>query len=99
MLLELLQDRPDISGPAIAERLGVSTRTVRRYIATLQDMGIPVAPTSGRLGGYRLLPGFRLPPLMFSADEAVGLAVALLATRETAYVDLPPSVSSAFAKI
>lgn len=98
-VLELLQDRPGISGPAIAERLGVSTRTVRRYVATLQDMGIPVAPSPGRLGGYRLLPGFRLPPLMFSAEEAVGLAVALLATRATAYDDLPPAVSSAFGKI
>ncbi len=99
ILLELLQDRPGISGPAIAERLGVSTRTVRRYVATLQDMGIPVAPSPGRLGGYRLLPGFRLPPLMFSAEEAVGLAVALLATRATAYDDLPTAVSSAFGKI
>ncbi|MDQ3094457.1 MAG: HTH domain-containing protein, partial [Actinomycetota bacterium] len=99
ILLELLQDRPGISGPAIAERLGVSTRTVRRYVATLQDMGIPVAPSPGRLGGYRLLPGFRLPPLMFNAEEAVGLAVALLATRATAYDDLPTAVSSAFGKI
>lgn len=94
-VLELLQDRPGVNGPAIAERLGVSTRTVRRYIATLEDMGIPVAPSPGRLGGYRLLPGFRLPPLMFSADEAVGLAVALLATRATAYDDLPAAVGSA----
>ncbi|MCO5218276.1 MAG: HTH domain-containing protein [Thermomicrobiales bacterium] len=43
-LLEILQDRPGISGPELAERLDVSTRTVRRYIVTLQDMGIPVEP-------------------------------------------------------
>ncbi|MCO5226451.1 MAG: helix-turn-helix domain-containing protein [Thermomicrobiales bacterium] len=45
LLLEILQDRPGISGPELAERLDVSTRTVRRYIVTLQDMGIPVEPT------------------------------------------------------
>lgn len=98
-VLELLQDRPGITGPRLAEELGVSGRTVRRYIATLQDMGIPVEPTAGRLGGYWLRPGFRLPPLMFSAEEAIGLAVALLATRRTADAELPPPVASALAKI
>lgn len=98
-VLELLQDRPGITGPRLAEELGVSGRTVRRYVATLQDMGIPVEPTAGRLGGYWLRPGFRLPPLMFSAEEAIGLAVALLATRRTADAELPPPVASALAKI
>ena len=98
-MLELLQDRPGITGPRLADELGVSGRTVRRYVATLQDMGIPVEPTAGRLGGYWLRPGFRLPPLMFSAEEAIGLAVALLATRPTADAELPPSVTSALGKI
>lgn len=98
-LLEMLQDRPGINGPALAAALGIDVRTVRRYVTTLQEMGIPVATTTGRRGGYRLLPGFRLPPLMFSPDEAVGLAVALLAIRSTSYDDLPPVVASAFAKI
>lgn len=98
-VLELLQDRPGITGPRLAEALGVSGRTVRRYVATLQDMGIPVEPTAGRLGGYWLRPGFRLPPLMFSAEEAIGLAVALLATRRTADAELPPPVASALGKI
>ncbi len=98
-VLELLQDRPGLTGPAIAADLGVDPRTVRRYVTTLQEMGIPVEGTTGRYGGYRLLPGFRLPPLMFNAEEAVGLAVALLASRGTAGDDLPPAVASAFAKI
>jgi predicted DNA-binding transcriptional regulator YafY len=98
-MLELLQDRPGITGPRLAEELGVSGRTVRRYVTTLQDMGIPVEPTAGRLGGYWLRPGFRLPPLMFSAEEAIGLAVALLATRPTADAEVPPSVTSALGKI
>ncbi|MDQ3655667.1 MAG: HTH domain-containing protein, partial [Chloroflexota bacterium] len=79
-MLELLQDRPGMSGPDLAEALGVTTRTIRRYVATLQDMGIPVEPNAGRIGGYWLRPGYRMPPLMFSAEEAIGLAVALLTT-------------------
>ena len=98
-LLELLQDRPGISGPELAERLDVSSRTVRRYIVTLQDMGIPVEPNVGRAGGYALRPGFRLPPLMFSADEALGLAMALLTTRNPNQDGLPEPVAQALAKI
>lgn len=98
-LLELLQDRPGISGPELADRLDVSSRTVRRYIVTLQDMGIPVEPNVGRAGGYALRPGFRLPPLMFSADEALGLAMALLTTRNPSQDKLPEPVAQALAKI
>lgn len=98
-VLELLQDHPGITGPQLAERLDVSGRTVRRYITTLQDMGIPVEPTTGRLGGYALRTGFRLPPMMFSAEEALGLAIALLNTRPSADAELPEEVASAIGKI
>lgn len=98
-VLELLQDHPGITGPQLAERLDVSGRTVRRYITTLQDMGVPVEPTTGRLGGYALRTGFRLPPMMFSASEALGLAIALLNTRPTGDAELPQEVASAIAKI
>ncbi len=98
-MLEILQDRPGISGPELAERLDVSSRTIRRYIVTLQDMGIPVEPTPGRAGGYALAPGFRLPPLMFSADEALGLAMALLSTQVMNATALPDPVERALAKI
>ncbi len=80
-MLELLQDRPGITGPQLADRLGVSSRTIRRYVGALQEMGIPVEPMPGRYGGYRLISGFRLPPLMFSADEAIGLVLAIIAAR------------------
>jgi predicted DNA-binding transcriptional regulator YafY len=80
-MLELLQDRPGITGPQLADRLGVSSRTIRRYVGALQEMGIPVEPLPGRYGGYRLIAGFRLPPLMFSADEAIGLVLAIIAAR------------------
>lgn len=98
-VLELLQNRPGITGPQLADELDVSGRTVRRYITTLQDMGVPVEPTTGRFGGYALRPGFRLPPMMFSADEALGLAMALLATRPTRETQLPPGVENALLKI
>lgn len=88
-----------MSGPALADALGVTSRTVRRYVVTLQEMGIPVEPAAGRHGGYWLRPGYRMPPLMFSAEEAIGLAVTLLTTRVSANASLPEPVANALAKI
>jgi predicted DNA-binding transcriptional regulator YafY len=79
-VLELLQSRPSISGPELAARLEMDVRSVRRYITILQDVGIPVEATIGRYGGYRLRPGFKLPPLMFTEDEATAIALGLLGT-------------------
>ncbi len=76
-LLELLQERPGIGGRDIAAALDVDERTVRRYLHRLDELGIPVEATRGREGGYRLRPGHRLPPLMFSDDEAVAVVNAL----------------------
>jgi predicted DNA-binding transcriptional regulator YafY len=59
----------------------VSERTVRRYVTTLQDMGIPVEAGRGRYGGHRLQPGFRMPPLMLTTDEAVAVTLALAVMR------------------
>jgi predicted DNA-binding transcriptional regulator YafY len=98
-MLELLQDRPGITGPRLAEELGVTPRTIRRYVTTLHEMGIPVEPMTGRMGGYWLRPGFRMPPLMFSPEEAIGLAIALLGTRTTTDVELPAPVTQALKKI
>lgn len=98
-MLELLQDRPGITGPQIAERLGVSTRTIRRYVGALQEMGIPVEPTTGRYGGYRLISGFRLPPLMFSADEAIGLVLAIIAARPQGITSADHPAERAISKI
>lgn len=98
-MLELLQERPGITGPQLAEALGVTTRTVRRYVGTLQEMGIPVEPSPGRYGGYRLYAGFRLPPLMFSADEAIGLVLAILAARPAGVSGPDHPAERAIAKI
>ena len=78
-VLELLQSRPVASGREIADHLGVDSRTVRRYIDNLQELGIPVEGQRGVGGGYRLQPGYRLPPLMLSDDEVVMVVIGLAA--------------------
>ena len=78
-LLELLQAQPLLTGREIADRLGVDRRTARRYVAALQDLGIPIEGQRGVGGGYRIRPGFRLPPLMLTDDEAVVVALGTLA--------------------
>jgi predicted DNA-binding transcriptional regulator YafY len=80
-LLESLQAQPVATGRELAERLGIDVRTLRRYIATLQELGIPVEGQRGVGGGYRVRPGFRLPPLMLSDDEAVVVVLGLAAAQ------------------
>ena len=79
-LLELLQAQPVTTGREIAEHLGVDRRTVRRYVAALEELGIPVEGQRGVGGGYRIR-GYRLPPLMLSDNEAVAVSLGLLAAR------------------
>jgi predicted DNA-binding transcriptional regulator YafY len=76
-LLGLLQTSRDWTGPQLAERLGVSTRTVRNDVEKLRSLGYPVHSTTGVTGGYRLGPGAALPPLLLDDDEAVAVAVGL----------------------
>ena len=78
-LLELLQTRPLVTGRELADELGIERRTVRRYVATLQELGIPIEGERGVGGGYRLRPGFRLPPLMLADDEAAAVVFGLVA--------------------
>src|ERR1700712_315610 len=80
-LLEALQDRPSSTGPDLARALGVDVRTVRRDIVSLRDLGIPVEGERGRGGSYRIKPGYRVPPLMFTSSEAAAVALGLLAAR------------------
>jgi predicted DNA-binding transcriptional regulator YafY len=80
-MLDLLQARPLVTGREIADRLDVDGRTVRRDVAALQRLGIPVEGERGVGGGYRLRPGFRLPPLMLSEDEATAVVLGLTAAR------------------
>lgn len=98
-VLELLQAHGRISGADMATRLGVDQRTLRRYIGTLEDMGIPVIAERGRAGGYSLVAGFKLPPMMFTEEEALALSVGLLAARGLGVADAAPAVASAQAKL
>jgi predicted DNA-binding transcriptional regulator YafY len=98
-VLELLQTHGAMSGAAIAERLGVDGRTLRRYIALLEEMGIPITAERGRYGGYSLVAGFKLPPMMFTDDEALALSVGLLAARGLGLAQAAPAVASARAKL
>ncbi|MEZ0107583.1 putative DNA-binding transcriptional regulator YafY [Catenulispora sp. EB89] len=76
-LLSLLQSRPDWPGAELAERMEVTTRTVRRDVDRLRDLGYPVESTPGIAGGYRLGVGAALPPLLLDDDEAVAVVVGL----------------------
>jgi predicted DNA-binding transcriptional regulator YafY len=98
-VLELLQARGRLSGPELAERLEVDLRTVRRYVTMLQDLGIPVEAERGRHGGYRLRPGFRLPPLLFTDDEALAVMLGLLAARRLGLIADASTVEGALAKV
>ncbi|MGW4563398.1 helix-turn-helix transcriptional regulator [Streptomyces sp. NPDC004561] len=80
-LLELLQSGGTRTVAELADRLGVDGRTVRRYVGQLIDLDIPVESVRGRYGGYRLAPGYRLPPLMLSDDEALAVLLGLVAGR------------------
>src|SRR5690349_23711084 len=76
-LLSLLQARALWSGPELAERLGVTTRTVRTDVDRLRQLGYPVEAAPGLTGGYRLGAGAALPPLLLDDDEAVAVAIGL----------------------
>src|ERR1700687_2943214 len=76
-VLTLLESRRDWSGADLAERLEVSTRTIRNDMVRLRTLGYPVGAASGVAGGYRLGAGAALPPLLLDDDEAVAVAVAL----------------------
>ena len=98
-LLELLQAQPLITGREISDRLEVDPRTVRRYVEALQDLGIPIEGQRGVGGGYRIRPGFRLPPLMLTDDEAVAVALGVQAAGRRRLSGSAEAVEGALVKI
>ncbi len=98
-VLELLQSRVQVSGAELARRLEVDRRTLRRYITMLEEMGIPITTEQGRHGGYRLVPGFKLPPMMFTDEEAQALSLGLIAARGLGLADAAPAIESVQAKL
>ncbi|HEY7885549.1 MAG TPA: YafY family protein, partial [Cellvibrionaceae bacterium] len=77
----------------------VDGRTVRRYIQALESLGIPIATEPGRYGGYRLVAGFKLPPLMFTRQEMLALCLGLVAARRLGLDDAAPAIESVEAKL
>lgn len=96
--LEVIQHSPGISARRLGERLGVTERAARRYVAILREADLPIESVSGPHGGYRVGRGLRLPPLMFTAAEAMGLVMAVLEGHRNA-ADPSDLVGGALAKI
>ena len=98
-LLSLLQRQPHWTGPALADRLRVTTRTVRRDVDRLRSLGYPVEAGPGTTGGYRLGIGAALPPLLLDDDEATAIAVALGVSTGGAVAGIEQPALAALAKL
>jgi predicted DNA-binding transcriptional regulator YafY len=98
-LLSLLQTPREWPGPELAERLGVSTRTVRNDVERLRALGYPVDATRGSVGGYRLGAGAAMPPLLLDDEEAVAIAVALRTAAGGAVAGIEETALRALTKL
>lgn len=96
--LEILQYRPGTTAAQLAARLEVTERAARRYVAILREAGVDVEASRGRYGGYRLGRGTRLPPVVFTQDEALALVMAVLEAHPAA-TDAGELAGSALAKV
>lgn len=97
--LELLQTRDRVTGAELAKRLDVDLRTVQRYIARLRELNIPVQASPGVGGSYRLRPGFRLPPLLLTNEEAFAVSLGLRALRQIGLEAFAPATEGALSKL
>ncbi len=98
-VLSLLQAKPRSSANELAERLGVTVRTVRRDITRLRDLGSPVSGDPGPLGGYELGAGGALPPLLLTDDEAVAVVLGLRAAARGGVAGFEDASIAALAKL
>lgn len=98
-MLEVLEARGRVSGRELAERLEVDPRTVRRYAGKLWELGLPVEAERGPYGGYRLRPGYKLPPLMLTDAEATAVVLGLIVSRQIGISVEGKAVEEALAKI
>ena len=98
LALEAIQNVPGITAARLGERLGVTERAARRYVAILREAELPIESVSGPYGGYQIGHGLRLPPLTFTAAEASGLVMAVLEGHKGA-ADPADLVGGALAKI
>jgi len=97
--LEILQSLPGATAEDLAVRLGVTERAARRYVAILREAGVPVESVRGRYGGYTLGRGTRLPPVVFTQAEALGLVMAVLDGHPEAAADGDDQVGTALSKV
>ena len=72
-IIFILQSKPSVKAAELAEELGVSERTIHRYMGMLDELGIPIYSERGPYGGFSLVRGYKLPPLIFTAEEATVL--------------------------
>ncbi|MFD9965519.1 helix-turn-helix transcriptional regulator [Amycolatopsis sp. NPDC058986] len=98
-LLSLLQTPREWPGSELAQRLGVSARTIRRDIDRLRELGYPVEASMGAIGGYRLVAGHAMPPLLLDDEEAVAIAVGLRTAAGHAVEGIGESSVRALAKL
>ena len=98
-VLEILQARDYVTGAELAERLEVDLRTVQRYIVRLKDLKIPVESSRGVGGAYRLRPGYRLPPLLLTNEEAFALSLGLHSLRQVGLSAFAPATEGALEKL
>ncbi|MEV4620313.1 WYL domain-containing protein [Asanoa sp. NPDC049573] len=98
LTLEAIQNNPGITAQRLGDRLGVSERAARRYVGILREADVPIESTTGPHGGYQVGRGLRLPPLMLTAAEAMGLAMAVVEGHPGA-ADPADLVGAALAKI
>jgi predicted DNA-binding transcriptional regulator YafY len=98
-LLSLLQARRDWPGAELAERLGVSGRTIRRDVERLRELGYPVESLTGPAGGYRLRAGTAMPPLLLDDDEAIAIAVGLLTATRASVTGIEETAVRALVKL
>ncbi len=81
-LLMLLQRQPNQKAADLAHQLGVSVRSLHRYMTLLDEMGIPVYSERGPYGGFSLVRGYKMPPLVFTPEEAVAIYLGTGLVRE-----------------
>lgn len=81
-LILMLQRQPEQKASDLASRLGVSVRTLHRYFGMLDEMGVPVYAERGRYGGFSLVRGYKLPPMVFTPEEAVAISLGTSLIRE-----------------
>jgi predicted DNA-binding transcriptional regulator YafY len=98
-LLSLLQARRDWPGGELADRLGVSGRTIRRDVERLRNLGYPVESLTGPAGGYRLRAGTAMPPLLLDDDEAVAIAVGLRTAARASVTGIEETAVRALVKL